>query len=154
MWFSWLLLFSLMGNGGAASYSTASAAVAAVPQWDLDGVSLGDTESEVIAAWGKPNAVETDEWYPDCVIWSYMGGRNAGLCDGEVSFVQVTSRADKVNLNGRELAMSGPDLRRALGNPEFEAEDGWGVIHGPEALKVFVDERGKLVSLDLFGSEF
>lgn len=126
MWFSWLLLFSLMGNGGATSYSIAPATAAVVPQWDLDGVSLGDTESEVVAVWGKPSAVETDEWQHDCVVWSYGDGRNAGMCAGEVSFVQVTSRAAKVNLNGRELAMSGSDLRRALGKPEFEAEDGWG----------------------------
>jgi len=157
MWISWMFLISSIMNGGAAPPSAAPAVAAypwtALSQWELDGIALGDTEWEVAAAWGKPSEIEADEWRSDCVTWSYGDGKNVGLCEGTVSFVQVTSRAGKANLNGRELAMAGPDLRRALGKPEFEAEDGWGIVRGPEALKVFVDDRGAPVSLDLFGSE-
>jgi hypothetical protein len=42
------------------------------------------------------------------------------------------------------------ELRKALGKPDFVADDGWLVLRGEEALKVFVNEQGKLVSLDLF----
>ncbi len=156
MWVSWMLLIASLLNGGAAPSSAVPAAVAplpAVPRWELDGVALGDAEREVASEWGKPVAVEEDEWHRGCAIWSYSDGRNVGLCEGAVSFVQVTAGAGQANLNGREFPLEEAALRQVLGKPEFEAEDGWGVVNGPEAIKVFVDDRGKLVSLDLFDSE-
>lgn len=72
------------------------------------------------------------------------------MCDGEVSFVQVTATARSANVNGREIKLNDKDLKRALGKPQFRAEDGWGVANGSDSLKVFVDDRGRLVSLDLF----
>ncbi|OXS56166.1 hypothetical protein B1A99_20565 [Cohnella sp. CIP 111063] len=157
MWISWLLLLSSLLNGGPAPSSAAPAAVVhpqpVVPRWELDGVALGDDEWKVAAAWGRPGAIGEDEWHRECAIWSYDDGRNVGLCEGAVSFVQVTANAGRANLNGRELLLEDADLRQALGQPEFEAEDGWGVLNGDEAIKVFVDDRGELVSLDLFGAE-
>jgi hypothetical protein len=154
MLISWLILFSSITNGGAAP--AAAAPVTAVypqpaqQQLTLDGIELGDKVVEVKEAWGNPSKVDIDEWRSDCEIWSYKGGKNVGMCDGTVSYVQVTANAKKANLNGQDIAMLNKELRQALGKPEFKAEDGWGIVRGSEAIKVFVDERGKLVSLDLF----
>ncbi|MFB9277692.1 hypothetical protein [Cohnella cellulosilytica] len=153
---SWLLLIASLLNGGSTPPSSAPVAAVplpVVPHWELDGVALGDAGMEVSAAWGSPGTIEEDEWYPGCVIWSYADGRNVGLCEDAVSFVQVTAGAGQASLNGREFPLEDAALRQVLGKPEFEAEDGWGVVNGFEALKVFVDDRGKLVSLDLFGAE-
>jgi hypothetical protein len=151
---SWLLLLSSIVHGGPPPSSAAPAvllhAEALQRPWQLEGVGLGDTGAQVESTWGKPSSVASDEWQQDCETWSYKTGKNVGLCGGQVSFVQVTAAARKANLDGKVVAMAGTELRQALGKPEFEAEDGWGVVKGAEALKVFVDERGRLVSLDLF----
>ncbi|QJD84364.1 hypothetical protein [Cohnella herbarum] len=154
MLISWLILFSSITNGGAAP--AAAAPVTAVypqpasQQLILDGIELGAKGAEVKEAWGNPSKIVSDEWSSDCEIWSYKGGKNVGMCDDNVSYVQVMADAKKANLNGTDIAMVNKDLRQALGKPEFKAEDGWGIVRGSDAIKVFVDEKGKLVSVDLF----
>lgn len=172
MMISWLILLSSIVNGGAAPAAAAPAMLAPVvpskvvpstvvptatphpvphsKQWQLNGVELGDAASEVKGTWGSPSIITTDELQNDCETWSYRDGKNVGLCSGEVSFVQITADANKANLDGDDINLLNKDLRQALGKPEFEAEDGWGVVNGAEALKVFLDDRGSLVSLDLF----
>jgi len=155
MLISWLVLFTSIVNGGAAP-AAAVPATAAFPQpsvpkqWQIDGIRLGDLANEVRGEWGNPGKIESDEWRKECEVWSYADGKNVGLCEGEVSFVQVTATARSANVNGREIKLNDKDLKRALGKPQFRAEDGWGVVNGSDSLKVFVDDRGRLVSLDLF----
>ncbi|WP_239618500.1 hypothetical protein [Cohnella mopanensis] len=154
MLISWLILFSSIVNGGAAP-AAAVPATAVYPdpvpkQWQIDGIELGDPSSEVRGAWGNPGKIESDEWQSGCEVWSYTGGKNVGMCEGEVSFIQVTANAKSANLNGRMVKIADKDLRQALGKPEFQADDGWGVVNGSDSLKVFVDDRGNPVSLDLF----
>jgi hypothetical protein len=157
----WLVLLSSIVNGGAppaaaaAAPAPAATATAVEPdpiykQWQLNGIGLGDQAIEVKGTWGSPSKIDSDEWRNECEIWSYGDGKNVGMCDGAVSFVQITAAAKKANLNGHDIAMVNRSLRQALGKAEFAADDGWGVVKGAEALKVFVDDRGKLVSLDLF----
>jgi len=154
MLITWLLLLSSLVNGNSPPSSAAPAAIVhpspAGRPWQLEGVALGDSEKQVRVQWGKPGRVTPDEWQPSCETWSYKEGKNVGLCEEQVVFVQVTAEAGTVNLDGREFGLESRDLRRELGAPAFEAEDGWGVERVSEALKVFVDERGQPVSLDLF----
>jgi len=154
MIFPWILFLSSLFNGDSGPSSAAPAALVhplpADRPWLLEGVALGEAERDVETKWGKPAKVESDEWQPSCETWSYRDGKNVGICEGEVSFVQVTAKARSANLDGREFDLNDRDVSRELGAPQFEAEDGWGVVKGSEALKVFVDERGHLVSLDLF----
>jgi hypothetical protein len=148
------VLLSSIINGGSPPAAAVPATVTysnPVPQqWQLDGIELGEAANRVTDKWGHPAKVFSDEWQNECETWSYKDGKNVGICDGSVSYVQVTANAKKANLNGRDIPMMKSDLRQALGNPEFEADDGWGIVRGQEALKVFVDERNNLVSLDLF----
>jgi len=155
MLISCLILLSAVVNGGAATLSAAPVPAIlypgfSVPQWQLNGIELGDTAGEVRRIWGKPAVIAPDEWQNECQTWSYGEGRNVGMCGGEVAYVQVMAEARKATLDGRELGMTDKELREALGRPDFEAEDGWGIVKGAEAIKVFVDERGNLVSMDLF----
>jgi hypothetical protein len=155
MLISWLVLFTSIVNGGSAP-AAAVPATAAFPQpsaqkqWQIDGIRLGDLASEVRGEWGNPGKIESDEWHNECEVWSYADGKNVGLCEGEVSFVQVTATAQSANVNGRDIKLIDKDLKRALGKPQFRSDDGWGVVNGSDSLKVFVDDRGELVSLDLF----
>jgi hypothetical protein len=154
MLLSWLVLLSSIVNGGSPPAAAVPATVAysdPVPQqWQLDGIELGEETARVTGKWGHPSKIAPDGWRNECEIWSYKDGKNVGICDGSVSYVQVMANAKKADLNGKVIPMFIADLRQALGKPEFEADDGWGIVKGQEALKVFIDERGKLVSLDLF----
>jgi hypothetical protein len=153
MWISWLVFLSSLLNGGTPPASAAPASALYDPfpgQWMLNGIELGDETYQVIGAWGRPNEVVADEWQKECETWNYNGGKKVGLCNGEVSFVQVMAKAKNAVVDGEVIAMENANLRHALGKPEFLADDGWGVLRGEEALKVFVDEQDQLVSLDLF----
>ncbi|RED56769.1 hypothetical protein [Cohnella lupini] len=154
MLISWLILLSSIVNGGTAPAAAVPAAViqptSPPKQWQLDGIQLGATAREVKEAWGRPTEITPGDWLNECDTWIYDKEKNVGMCDGIVSFVQVTVNAKKANLDGQVIPMGNKDLRQALGRPEFEADDGWGIVHGAEALKVFVNENGDPVSLDLF----
>jgi hypothetical protein len=156
MWVPWLvLLASMIGSGGVPPTGAAPVAVVdyhSAEDWTLDGIGLGEGSSQVMAAWGRPSSINKDELQQECETWSYKDGKNVGLCDGQVTYVQVTAKSAHAVVGDRTVAMEPRQLRKEFGNPAFEAEDGWGVTRGDgeEAFKVFVDNRGKLVSLDLF----
>lgn len=165
MWMILFYLFSSLTNGASAPGAPAAAAPAlpvpavnapapekptAADSWRLEGIRLGDEASAVAAEWGKPAAKTKDEQQAGCETWSYADGKAVGLCGGAVTFVQVTAKAGAANVDGADVALTGPSLRAALGRPAFEADDGWGVLRGEEALKVFEDKQGDIVSVDLF----
>ncbi|MFC5702262.1 hypothetical protein ACFPVX_13245 [Cohnella faecalis] len=100
--------------------------------------------------WGQPSGKERDEWQPGCVTWSYGKSKNVGLCEGTVSYVQLKAAASGADIDGKKVKLDKQSLEDALGAPAFVADDGWGVTNGTDALKVFVDDSGNLVSLDLF----
>jgi hypothetical protein len=153
MWFPWLVLLSSLLTSGTPSPAAAPAAIVydqSPEQWMLDGIELGDDAFQVIEVWGRPNEVIVDDWQSGCETWNYKEGKNLGMCNERVYFVQVTAKAQNTSLDGQAISMETTKLRQALGNPEFLADDGWGVLRGNEALKVFVDEQGSLVSIDLF----
>ncbi|MCD9025973.1 hypothetical protein [Cohnella silvisoli] len=154
MLLSWLLLLSSIINGGSPPAAAVPAVVVysePVPdQWQLDGIELGDKTGEVTGIWGTPGKIVPDEWQSGCETWHYKEGRNVGFCGGAVSYVEVSAAAKKTNVDGKDIPMVKEELQLMLGKPDFEADDGWGVLRGEEALKVFVDDQGKLVSLDLF----
>lgn len=147
MWLSVLIVLAAIFN--AASPAKAAEPPAAVQQWKLDGIKLGDEASRVKGAWGFPFKVVEDK-LTGCKVWKYREGKNVGMCDGVVSFVQVTVKAGSAVINRKPVPMVQSKLKQALGKPAFVADDGWGILKGEEALKVFVDKRGKLLSIDLF----
>jgi hypothetical protein len=154
MGISWLVLLSLIINGGTQPAAPTPAAVVynQMPeQWRLDGIKLGENAYRVIGAWGIPSKVVTDNLHSECETWNYSNLKKVGICNGAVSFVQVLAKAKKAVVDNQVIKMDKTELRQALGKPDFIADDGWLVLRGEEALKVFVDKQGKLVSLDLFG---
>lgn len=165
MWIILFYLFSSLTNGGSVSGAPAATVPAppvpavnapepekpaAADSWRLEGIRLGDAAPAVAAEWGRPTEKTKDELQASCETWSYKDGKAVGLCDGAVTFVQVTAKAGAANVDGANVALTGSSLRAALGRPAFEADDGWGVLRGEEAIKVFEDEDGSVVSVDLF----
>lgn len=155
MLISWLVMVVLVlgGAGGGSTSGSAPATASASevsPPWRLDGLAVGDRADDVVERWGRPSGKERDEWQPGCETWSYGTSRNVGLCEGSVTFVQLKADADGADVDGRKVKLDKKSLEEALGAPAFVAEDGWGVTNGFDALKVFVDDSGNLVSLDLF----
>ncbi|MFD0674009.1 hypothetical protein [Cohnella sp. GCM10027633] len=164
MWIFWFCLFSSLTNGGSAPAAPLPAAAApvqavlaqapsaenAVERWRLEGVGLGDTAAEVRAAWGAPADKEPDILRDSCENWTYANGSTVGLCEGAVEFVQAKGKSSETNIDGVDVPLTNADLKRALGKPAFVADDGWGVMKGEEALKVFEDGSGRIASIDLF----
>lgn len=164
MLITWLYLFSSLMNGGSAPAAAVPAApvlfsAMALPSplpakpstpWQLQGIRLGETTAEVKQTRGVPAKSESDPLQSGCETWSYREGTNVGFCEGAVSFVQVTAKAGTANVTGEDVAMTDKALREAFGKPDYVAEDGWGILGKGEALKVFNDDFGKAVSLDLF----
>ena len=122
-------------------------------QWTLNDIALGDEAYHVNQVWGQPSEVVADQWQKECETWNYKGNKKVGLCNGEVSFVQIMAKSQNAIIDGEVIAMENAELRHVLGKPQFFGEDGWGVLRGSDVLKVFIDEQEQLVSLDLF-SEF
>ncbi|KIL36851.1 hypothetical protein SD71_05475 [Cohnella kolymensis] len=147
MWLTVMIVLAAIFN--VATPAKAAEPPAAVQQWKLDGIQLGDKASRVKGAWGNPFKVAEDN-LTGCKVWKYREGKSVGMCDGVVSFVQVTAEAGSAVINRKSVPMVQSKLKQALGKPAFVADDGWGVLKGEEALKVFVDNRGKLLSIELF----
>lgn len=147
MWLSVLIALAAIFN--VASPVKAAETPAEVGQWQLEGIKLGDKESRVKGSWGYPFKVVEDK-LTGCKVWKYREGKNVGMCNGVVSYVQVTAKAGSAVINRKPVPMVQSKLKQVLGKPAFVADDGWGILKGEEALKVFVDKRGKLLSIDLF----
>ncbi|RKP45847.1 hypothetical protein D7Z26_25190 [Cohnella endophytica] len=96
MLITWLYLFSSLLNGGSAPAAAApvtplpiatmpgaSPAESATP-WQLQGIRLGETASDVKEAWGTP-ANSRSDLRKGCETWNYKEGTNVGLCEGSVA---------------------------------------------------------------------
>ncbi|OZB90465.1 hypothetical protein [Paenibacillus sp. XY044] len=115
----------------------------------MNGVSLNDTKQDVIAHKGKPLTVTPDP-FTGCSAYVYQDAAVV-LCDGIVDYVHVGSAAGKIQINGSWIPLSKFQVAHALGQPQFQAEDGDVYIRGHHAVKVYTNpETGGLAGVDFF----
>lgn len=104
----------------------------------LAGVSLYDTEEELLAAKGAPLRMAPDSWQ-NCMEYQYSD-MSAGICEGIVLYVQVSpaqASSYGLYLNRTKLDPLKGNLREMLGEPHFVAEDGDVYMRGSTALKIY-----------------
>lgn len=114
----------------------------------LNGVSLEDTKADVIRKLGKPAQIAED-------VSGYTEYRydhvTVGMRDGLIYYISVPVQAGSIELDGQRIALNKQEITRALGEPQFTAEDGQGYNNEFYAFKVFTDPKtGDIVSADIF----
>lgn len=114
----------------------------------LNGISLADTREDVLQIKGQPSHIVTNELgdqeyqYPDV---------NVGFQDHWITYISVPQKVGTITLDGQIITIGKSEIRKALGNPDFSAEDGEGYTNGLSALKVFTDSQtGAIRSVDIF----
>jgi hypothetical protein len=130
-----------------------SAELAVLPPIELrsvNGISLTDDAPGVLAVAGKPERISQDPLVKDLNIFEY-GKMQIGVQDGMVSFLSVSGDADAIVLDNTRLPVTLEAIKKAMGEPDFIAEDGLVFRRSERLLKVFIDpDTGAVKSVDYY----
>ncbi|WP_052676002.1 hypothetical protein [Paenibacillus sp. IHBB 10380] len=115
----------------------------------MNGISLWDEEEDVISKKGEPLEVTYISML-DCDEYRYADS-TIGICHGIVDYVHINSSAGMMEVNGQVIELSHNRIREALGEPQFNAEDGYGYSRGTSAIKVYKDPISETIEgVDFF----
>ncbi|CAJ1313580.1 hypothetical protein [Paenibacillus nuruki] len=114
----------------------------------LNGISLADTREDVLRIKGKPYHIVENELGDQEYQYQDV---NIGFQDQWITYISVPAKVGTITLDGQKITLGRDEIRKALGKPDFSAEDGEGYTNGLSALKVFTDSQtGALRSVDIF----
>lgn len=114
----------------------------------LNGISLADTREDVLRIKGKPSHIVENELGDQEYQYEDV---NIGFQDQWITYISVPAKVGTITLDGQKITLGRNEIRKALGKPDFSAEDGEGYTNGLSALKVFTDSQtGALRSVDIF----
>lgn len=114
----------------------------------LNGISLADTREDVLRIKGKPSHIVENELGDQEYQYEDV---NIGFQDQWITYISVPAKVGTITLNGQKITLGRDEIRKALGKPDFSAEDGEGYTNGLSSLKVFTDSQtGALRSVDIF----
>ncbi len=115
----------------------------------LNGVSLEDSKADLLHKLGKPAEIaQTQAGYTE---YRYDDLTVGLMDDGLIYYISVPVKAGAVELDGQHIALNKQEITRALGKPQFTADDGEGYNNDFYAFKVFTDpDTGHIVSADIF----
>lgn len=133
-----------------ATASTFEAEARPILLRSVEELSLYDDRATVIGKLGEPKGVTYDEFYSDMVIYEY--DRLKVVFFGEyIQSVDIAEDVEEVLLDDRYVATTLADLRNALGEPDYIAEDGIVFQRDEALLKLFLDEAsGELISISYY----
>jgi hypothetical protein len=117
---------------------------------NVNGISLYDDVKAVTDKLGQPLSKSRDPNLGELEVYAYPE-MNIGFSNGIVSYVEVLVAAGTVNIDGISIPINEEDLKKALGEPDYVAEDGI-VFQRKEALiKLFTSmDTQKVTSLHYF----
>lgn len=123
--------------------------------YSMGDVALYDDRDSVVGKKGPPLSVTKDA-YTGYTEYRYED-ITVGLYEGMVYYVHAdvdmnaSASPGKIKLNGKWLFLESGGLALALGQPDFEAEDGDVYIRDLAAIKIYRDpETRTIVGVDLF----
>lgn len=116
----------------------------------VEELTLYDDRAAVIGKLGEPQGVTYDEFYSELVIYEY--DRLKVVFFGEfIQSIDIAEDVKEVLLDNRYVATTLADLRAALGEPDYVAEDGIVFQRDEALLKLFLDEEsGELSSISYY----
>lgn len=112
-------------------------------------VTLHDDRKSVVRKKGRPLSINKDA-YSGYIEYQYED-ITVGLYEDLVYYVHVDASPEKIKVNGKWLNLRKQELWQALGEPDFEAEDGDVYIRDLAAIKIYRDpETRAIAGVDLF----
>ncbi|MDF2836910.1 MAG: hypothetical protein K0Q63_2550 [Paenibacillus sp.] len=130
--------------------ATETAAAEPILLRSVEELTLYDDRAAVIGKLGEPQGVTQDEFYSELVIYEYE--RLKVVFFGEyIQSIDIAEDVKEVLLDDRYVATTLTDLKEALGEPDYVAEDGIVFQRDEALLKVFLDEAsGELSSISYY----
>lgn len=117
---------------------------------EVNKITLQDDQDIVVEKLGKPQAIIIDPYISEMETYEYKD-MNIGFINGMVDYVQVFPTGGTVQIDDTLLQITIQDITNALGEPDFEAEDGLVFQRNEYLLKIFIDEiTGEVVSVDYY----
>ncbi|MFC5404718.1 hypothetical protein [Cohnella soli] len=116
----------------------------------VNGISLYDDPSSVIAKIGEPDFVTEDEYFKGVIIFHYPG-MNVIFSDNILDYVEVLEGATTLLIDDIPVPATVENLKAALGEPDYITEDGIVFERDQALLKIFIDaDSNKLKSITYF----
>ncbi|CAM4450000.1 hypothetical protein [Paenibacillus tarimensis] len=118
----------------------------------VNGFDMSWSEAETLASAGPPDSIREDELLPGIYEYEY-GHTTVGFYEGAVEYIVVKPPKDKplFAIGENVIPLKAAHIREALGEPDYEAEDGDVYIKEATALKIFKDPGdGRITSVESF----
>jgi hypothetical protein len=103
------------------------------------GISLYDSRDDVVAKLGQPSVIDKDEFFADLEVYRYEGLRVAFAGDF-IQYVDIDP-THGLDIDGKPVEATREALVKALGEPDYKAEDGIVFQRDEALLKLFLDPK-------------
>ncbi|MBP1153898.1 MULTISPECIES: hypothetical protein [unclassified Paenibacillus] len=115
-----------------------------------NGIAVTDDLNTLYEIKGKPLSIEQDPLFKHERILVYEDCK-VGLYEQFIQYVVILPETGTFELDGKTLPMQTDQLREALGQPDWVAEDGLVYRSGNNVLKLFIQPgTGELTSVHYF----
>jgi hypothetical protein len=116
----------------------------------VNDISLHDDVKAVITILGKPLSKQKDPFFSELEIYAYPK-MNIGFSNGIVNYVEVLVTAGTAKIDGVEVPIEVDGMKKALGEPNFVAEDGIVFQRNQALVKLFTSmETGEVTSIQFY----
>ncbi|MGO4547899.1 hypothetical protein AB4Z29_24190 [Paenibacillus sp. 2TAB23] len=116
----------------------------------VNDITLFDDPSAVIKKLGKPEQIVEDPYLNELYTYQYPNMAIV-FSDGMLYSLEIPENAQTIIIDGIQLAATIKALEEALGQPDYETEDGIVFERGDALLKLFIDvDSNKLTSIHYF----
>lgn len=111
----------------------------------INDIELTDTPDTIRSKLGQPEQIAEDPDLPDFFTYHY-DHMNIGFSGETLQFVEFVKNGESMQLgDGTPLSFKIEDIRRVLGEPDLESEDGIAYREGYRALKFYYDDTGQSI---------
>jgi hypothetical protein len=116
----------------------------------VNGISLNDTKKAIVEKKGKPLSITKDPYMPELDTYEYPQMK-VGFSDETVGFVEISAAVGVIQIDDTPIPSTIEDIKKALGEPDYVAEDGIVFQRKDALLKLFIDSVTlKLSSIDYY----
>lgn len=115
----------------------------------VNGITLYDNQEIIVMKLGEPDFVEVDPLIKDLVIYQYPA-MNICFYSGELNYVEVLPEGGTIKIDDAIIPIRLVDLKKALGKPDFIAEDGIVFQRNDAVIKIFIDDTEEVIAIDYY----
>ncbi|MFX3634372.1 MAG: hypothetical protein ACE3L7_23800 [Candidatus Pristimantibacillus sp.] len=116
----------------------------------VNDLTLYDNTAVVLEKMGRPEKISRDDWFDEIMIYEYPE-MNIAFRDGIIEYVDVRKTAETISIDESVIPATIEALKKALGQPDYVAEDGIVFQRNEALLKLFIDpETGELDSISYY----